>query len=226
MSLSSIQIGSQTIKQLSIPSSAMLSDELVISITNALDQIEDADPSHTFLIRILSSDASEIVQWPGTVSINMVSRWERLLRRLERASFTTLVFCDGASSNIALELLLVADRRIVTSHFVISDLYFKGSIWPGMSLFRLCRQLGEARTRRLYFEAQQLTSSSAVSLGIADEVVDDYGMALSRLAVFLDIAPISDYAIRRRLMQDSQFVTFEDALGTHLAACDRALRRS
>jgi isomerase DpgB len=135
-----------------------------------------------------------------------------------------LFFCDGVSSTIALELLLVVDRRIVTSHFLISDLYFEGSIWPGMSLFRLSRQLGEAHARKLYFEARQLTSSSALSMGIADEVVDDFDMALNRLAVFLDVAPISDYAIRRRLMQDSQSLTFEDALGAHLAACDRALR--
>jgi isomerase DpgB len=33
-------------------------------------------------------------------------------------------------------------------------------------------------------------------------------------------------AIRRRLMLDAATAAFEDALGRHLAACDRALRQT
>jgi isomerase DpgB len=33
-------------------------------------------------------------------------------------------------------------------------------------------------------------------------------------------------SVRRRLLQDSLSTSFEDALGVHLAACDRALRNN
>jgi isomerase DpgB len=42
--------------------------------------------------------------------------------------------------------------------------------------------------------------------------------------VVASAAPGAELAIRRQLMLEAMTTTFEDALGTHLAACDRALR--
>jgi isomerase DpgB len=36
----------------------------------------------------------------------------------------------------------------------------------------------------------------------------------------------AELAIRRQLMDEASWMSFEDALGPHLAACDRALRRA
>jgi isomerase DpgB len=40
-----------------------------------------------------------------------------------------------------------------------------------------------------------------------------------------DGSAMSELAVRRRLLLEAPSATFEDALGAHLAACDRLMRR-
>jgi isomerase DpgB len=56
--------------------------------------------------------------------------------------------------------------------------------------------------------------------------VVDLAKAFDHISHRLAYSPLDDFAVRRRLMQDSISTNFDDALGTHLAACDRALRRA
>jgi isomerase DpgB len=64
----------------------------------------------------------------------------------------------------------------------------------------------------------------ALTLGIVDELADDAAAAVAAAAALVDGLSGKEVAIRRQLMFDATTTSFEDALGMHLGACDRALR--
>jgi isomerase DpgB len=81
-----------------------------------------------------------------------------------------------------------------------------------------------APVRRLALFGVEIGAARAAGLGLVDEVGDDV-VALAREALeILGGVPGRELAIRRRLLLDATTTSYEDALGSHLAACDRAVR--
>lgn len=102
-----------------------------------------------------------------------------------------------------------------------------GGTWPGMSLYRLSRQGGRnAAIRRAVLLGVPIEAPDALALQLVDEVTDD---AQASLAMATDLAAEvtgPEAAIRRRLFFEAPTIGFDEALGAHLAACDRTLRRT
>jgi isomerase DpgB len=94
-----------------------------------------------------------------------------------------------------------------------------------MGLYRLANQAGAAAVRRAVLLGVPLTATEALGLGLIDEVAADPAAAAAAARTLLGASPASDLAIRRRLLLDATTTSYEDALGRHLAACDRQLRR-
>lgn len=205
-----------------------LSNTLISSISSAIDDSEDLNPGSVILIHVLGSkQPADLKPWPGSVDLSTVNRWERLLRRIERAPVGTLVYMERACTLLALELLLVTDRRIAAQGFSLACGAPEQNIWPSMALFRLCRQIGESRTRQFFLDRARLDSKRGMELGIIDEIHDMENEAEPHTAEhFLRYAPPGDFAVTRRLLQDSAATDFDECLGTYLAACDRTLRRA
>jgi isomerase DpgB len=216
-----------TIVKTEITGGTSLSNELIVQLTNALDQAESIGLNAVLLIHVVGEvNSACFLQWPGQTSTQSIGQWERILRRIERTAVTTVALLVHFCSAMALELLSVTDRRFGNDHFTVQPAALGGSIWPSMAIYRLSRQIGEARARKLYLDGIEITAALAADLGLIDEVIEDFASGLDRIIYFLTNAPLDDFAIRRRLMQDSLSISFDDALGLHLAACDRALRRS
>ncbi|WP_239162101.1 enoyl-CoA-hydratase DpgB [Acrocarpospora phusangensis] len=166
--------------------------------------------------------------WPGRTDVYEVSRWERTLRRLERASMPLIAVAAETCSGPAAEVLLVTDYRIGTPDFRFQAVTGRAS-WPGVALHRLACQLGVARARRLVLWPTSLPAGQAVDWGLLDEVAPDRDAALRRaneLLAGMTAADGDDLALRRRLLLDAPALSVDDALGAHLAACDRVLRRA
>jgi isomerase DpgB len=62
-------------------------------------------------------------------------------------------------------------------------------------------------------------------MDMIDYLANDLDAGLKQLECLLMQAPLDDFAVRRRLIQDSADTSFDEALGAHLAACHRALQR-
>jgi isomerase DpgB len=93
-----------------------------------------------------------------------------------------------------------------------------------MTWDRMATQRGVAQVRRLALFRVEIGAERAAGLGLVDEVGADV-MALAREAlVILGGVSGRELAIRRRLLLDATTTSYEDALGSHLAACDRAVR--
>lgn len=163
--------------------------------------------------------------WTRDVDVALVSKWERALRRLERLNATTVAVASGDVGGLALDALLATDFRIVTPDTRLVVSVDGDATWPGMATYRLTAQAGIAPIRRAVLFGHPIEAADAVALSLVDEVTEEPEKALA--AVTESVATLSgkELAIRRQLMHDASTTSFEEALGAHLAACDRTLRR-
>jgi len=100
-----------------------------------------------------------------------------------------------------------------------------GATWPGMALYRLARQAAGAAAGSPGCSVRRtIGAAEAQAMGVIDDVAGNAGLALEKAMEVAGAAPGAELAIRRQLMLEAMTTSFEDALGAHLAACDRALR--
>ncbi|WIM94394.1 enoyl-CoA hydratase-related protein [Actinoplanes oblitus] len=194
-----------------------LSDELVTSLTTAVERAEDG-ADRTLVLRAGGVPGTA---GPGAdLGIHLVNKWERTLRRLERVAAFTVTVVDRDCGGVALEALLATDYRVA-----VTGARLVPSPWPGMGLYRLANQAGAAAVRRAVLLGVPLTAAEALGLGLIDEVAADPDAAVAAARTRLGTASAADLAVRRRLLLDATTTSYEEALGRHLAACDRQLRR-
>jgi isomerase DpgB len=162
---------------------------------------------------------------PDDLSVGLVSKWENALRRLERLPAPTVAVAAGDCGGAALEALLTTDFRIATPDVRLLVDVDGDATWPGMALFRLTRQAGAARIRRAVLLGEPIGAAEALAIGLVHQLTDDPRAALADLEERTAALSGKELAIRRQLMFNAGSASFEDALGSHLAACDRTLRR-
>ncbi|MEU4262699.1 enoyl-CoA-hydratase DpgB [Streptomyces sp. NPDC025273] len=198
-------------------------DELTASVTSVCARAEEGGGQNVVVLRLRSAPPDR--SWPGRVRIGEVNRWERAVRRVERLAAVTVAVPEGVCGGPALDLLLTSDFRIASPDFrlllPVNDEHF----WPGMAVHRLVAQLGAAQARRLVLWGHEITADQAVSLGLVNEIGHDMEEALRATVVMLGRLSGAEVAIRRSLILEASATPYEEAIGTHLAACDRELRR-
>ncbi|AZK92605.1 MULTISPECIES: enoyl-CoA-hydratase DpgB [Streptomyces] len=198
--------------------------DTVAAIGTLCDGAEDSGGPGPVVIEVSGTPESG---WTGRLTVGLVNKWERALRRLERLPVTTIAVADGDCGGPALDVLLTADIRIAAPSVRLLPPVVDGATWPGMALHRLAQQTsGTAAVRRAALYGTPLDAARARALHLLDEVTDDPAAAVAKAAE--RTAPFAgpELAIRRQLLLDARTVPFEEALGAHLAACDRVLRRS
>lgn len=164
--------------------------------------------------------------WSSGLSTALVSKWERGLRRLERLPAVTIAVADKDCGGLALDALLATDYRIMPAWAKLIVPVVDGATWPGMALYRLAHQAaGAAPARRAALFGTPIGADAAHAIGLIDEVAGNAAMAIEKAMEVAAAATGAELAIRRQLMQEAQTTSYEDALGVHLAACDRVLRR-
>lgn len=198
--------------------------ELTASIDETCRQIEDQDDPAVVLVRLQPSPTNTR-SWPGNVSIREVNRWERAVRRLERTGAVSVALAATSCAGPALDLLLASDYRIATADTRLLLPVNDGQFWPGMGVHRLVNQVGLARARQLVLWGGEILAEQAVAIGLIDEITSDPAAATQAAVVMLGRVAGAEHAIRRQLLLEAATTSYEDALGAHLAACDRELRR-
>lgn len=160
------------------------------------------------------------------ITVGLVSKWERALRRLERLPVATIAVAAGDCGGLALDALLATDYRIADRSLRLLIPVQDRTTWPGMGLYRLVHQAGTGAVRRAMLFGASIDAREALDLHLVDELTDDTAEALAAVARLIGVVSGVELAIRRQLISDAFSTSFEEALGVHLAACDRALRRA
>jgi isomerase DpgB len=211
--------------QLTVDGSQPLTLDTVKALNALCDTAEDGELRTPLVVAVSGAPATG-----PNVPLPLVNKWERALRRLEKLDVPTAALADCDCGGTALELLLATDLRIATPGSrllpLAGDLLCTGNgagaVWPGMALYRLANQAGVTAVRRAVLFGAPLDAERALALNLLDELAEDPAAALAALVDTLTAGP--GLAIRRQLMLDAATTSFEEALGRHLAACDRVLR--
>lgn len=198
--------------------------ELTDAVETACDQAEAASEQTVVVFHARATPGFDR-EWPGTVTIQEVNRWERAVRRVERLGRVSIVGVEGACGGPALDLLLAADYRIAGPDLSLMLPVNEGHFWPGMAVYRLVQHLGVARARQLVMWGSDLSLVQATELGLIDHVSEDVPAALRTASLLNGRLSDREMAVRRQLLLEAAAVEYDDALGIHLAACDRELRR-
>ena len=74
--------GGQVIVSATIDTTGALSSDLVDQVSDVCDRAESAEGSPIVVLQL--TGAGSVEPWPGAVDIALVSKWEQVLRRLER----------------------------------------------------------------------------------------------------------------------------------------------
>jgi isomerase DpgB len=214
---------------LTVGGNERLTPELASRVAAVVAQAESADKGVVLLL--LGGDAAPTAQdpagfEPSGTGIHLVNTWERFLRRLENAPRPTLAVAEGDCTGPALEVLLIADYRLAAPDARLRLAGAEDGAWPGMAVHRLANQIGTSRARRLLLLRPWLSAAEAAG-DLVDETAGSTRETRERAAALADelsALPGQEWSIRRRLLFDSG-LSYEEALGAHLAACDRSLRR-
>jgi isomerase DpgB len=206
-----------------VDGSRPLSGDSIAELGSVCDAAEDGE-AHAFVVVRVSGVPGP--DWADDLPVAVVNKWERGLRRLERIPAVTIAVADGDCGGPALDALLATDYRIMPARARLIVPVVAGATWPGMALYRLARQAaGTAPARRAALFGTPIGAAAAQAIGVIDEVTENATIAIEK-AMEVAVAPRgTELAIRRQLMQEALTTSYEDALGVHLAACDRALRR-
>lgn len=197
---------------------------LTAAVTEACGRAEERSGHTVVIVRLLPA-AAAARSWPGPVDIQQINRWERAVRRLERLPAMSIAVAGGACGGPALDLLLVSDYRIGAPDLRLLAPVNDGHFWPGMAVYRLSQQLGAARTRQIVLWGDDIDAPRALELCLIDQVSADTDEAVHTASVLMGRISDRELAVRRQLLLEAQTLEFDDALGAHLAACDRELRR-
>lgn len=201
-----------------------LTADLVAEVAAMCDRAEDVDHDGVVVVHVSGAPGR---LWARDLTVTLVSRWERVLRRVEHLPSTTIALADNDCGGTALDALLATDYRVATASTRLVVAVDSAATWPGMALYRLVHQgANAAAIRRAVLFGVPIAAQDALALHLIDEVKDDLTGALASAADMAESFSGAELAIRRQLMFEAATVSFEDALGVHLAACDRALRRA
>lgn len=205
-----------------------LSRDMVDEIQRLCDRAEDAGANAIVRIdldaRPIDSDAADTAA--GALSVTLVNQWERALRRLERLAAVTVVVATADIGGLGLAVLLCADYRIVADTVHLRLSHPGQPMLPGMVLHRLSNQIGVPLARRMAVFDRRMSAQDALKHGLVDEISPHPGAAMANVLRDLQRQDMTDLALRRRLVLEASALSYEDALGTHLAACDRVLRQA
>jgi isomerase DpgB len=209
---------------LRLDGSRPLSAETVAEVGAVCGRAEDGDTSGFVIIYLSGVPGPEC---STGLSVGLVSKWERAMRWLERLPAVTIAVAEDDCGGLALDVLLATDYRIIAARAQLVVPIVAGATWPGMALYRLARQApGAAQARRAALFGTPIGAVEALAMGVVDEVADDVTTSARKAMEVAGSAGGAELAIRRQLVLEAPTTTFEDALGAHLAACDRALRRA
>lgn len=216
--------GNLRIVRLGIDGRAALSEQLVAAIAAACDDLEDGKLPAVLRLHIRGGkDAGEA--WPGDVNVSVLHHWEQVLHRLERLQGVTVAVASGACGGAALELLLAADHRVAVPAFWLSVMSSEGASWPSMAVYRMVRRHGPSAARKLCMFTTRLQAADALELGVVDEIAPNAQQSADEFIAALAKFDVSALAARRLLIAESTLGSYEDRIGSHLAACDLELRR-
>ena len=211
------------IQSFTVDGNSILSKSLIDQLKSSIDS---ASEKSCLVIQITGTKDQQLLTWPGSapqLTVDLISKWEQLLRQIELLNSITCATIEGHCNECGLQLLLAADFRILQKDATIN--INKDGMWPGMAIHRLANQLGTSAARRLVFFAKNISANKAFEEKLVDIIANDIEIEKDKFLSTLTTISLPSTYLRRSLLLEATSEPFETALGSHLAACDRLLKK-
>lgn len=208
---------------LRVDGSGPVTAETIAAVRAVCERVEDGSVDGPVLVHVAGAPGRD---WADGLALALVNKWERELRRFECLPVGTVAIAEGECGGPALDALLATDYRIAAGPVRLTLSAASGAVWPGMALYRLVHQAASpAAVRRAVLFGTPLDTAAALSAQLVDEAAADLDAAVIAAKVLAGELSGAELAVRRRLLFEAGSAAFDEALGAHLAACDRMLRR-
>jgi isomerase DpgB len=201
-----------------------ITKQMVADINQVCNQAEDIGPRACIVLILAQGERNVPAAEADRVELHLLSQWERALARLENVPGLTVACAEDHCFGAMLDLLLTTDYRLAKPSVQIGVAQPGQAIRPGMAIHRLSSQLGIAQARPLVVLGRHIDANAARHIGLIDEISDDPCTASAGVIQSIDPAAVQDWSIRRRLLLEAAYTSHQEALGAHLAACDRHAR--
>jgi len=212
------------IQHFKVDGNSILSNSLLDQIKSIIDS---ATENSCLVVQITGKKDQQLLTWPGSapeLNVHLISQWEQTLRQIELLNIVTCATIEGNCNECGLQLLLATDFRIFQKDATIN--INDDGIWPGMAIHRLANQLGTSVARRLVFFEKKIIADKAFETNLVDLIANDIEIEKNNFLSNITTIRFPSIALRRSLLIEATSEPFETALGSHLAACDRLLRKN
>lgn len=205
---------------------AFLEASLIGELDRVLEEIEDGGPVSVVTFSGLATSRRGTVV-PGVPELDLCRKWEALIDRLERLPAMSVAAIDGNCVDAAFQLALACDYRVATRRSRFRLLGVKQGFLPGMSTFRLAKNVGLGVARRLILTGETMGAAQAMAVGLLDRDCEPGELENAVAEINEEHSGLDGKVVRlaRRLLNESFSTSFEDAIGNYLAAQSHCLSR-
>src|SRR3954453_19480065 len=214
-----------------------LTPELARALTLEIEQIEEAGEARVILLSGAGGHfcAGLDLRWVDSLGATPpvselqhgLSDFQSAVIAIVRCPIPVLAVVQGTAAGFGFDLALACDLRLAGSSAKFTSSFAKMGLVPdGGSTFTLPRLVGVGRALRVLMTNQTLDASTALSIGLVEEVVDDASLDDGVLRILGELLASADSSIRaiKRLCRAPEVGALEQALSTEGAAQLQALQ--
>ncbi|MBB3660988.1 enoyl-CoA hydratase/carnithine racemase [Rhizobium sp. BK650] len=199
----------------------LMTPQGLLRFSQLLDTLEQDSDCHLLLFEGLGHgrDVGPVVK----LDVDIYRKWEQLFDRVRQLPVATIALVDGRCTGLHLELALVVDASIAVEGSTFEIPEIRMGYLPGMSIFRLAKQVGLGAARRLLLKGETWSATSAVNNGLIDEMCEPSQAQQRIVGISQQLTAENITAVRmgRRLLEESFSTSYEDGLGHFFAAQHR-----
>ena len=206
--------------------------QMVGELTRVFESIQDGDETVSAVVLRGAGDrfsrGIDLSDFPreGKPDVYGFSKWEQMIRLIERVCAVTIAAVDGPCAGGGLQLALACDARVATRRSTFSTHEVRMGFLPGMGTFRLAKFIGLGRARRMALSGRIVSAVEAENIGLIDWLCtrDDFETTVQSALEEFTASDPEAVLLARRLLDESFELSYEDFIGGFLAAQHRAIQ--
>jgi 2-(1,2-epoxy-1,2-dihydrophenyl)acetyl-CoA isomerase len=214
-----------------------LTPELARQLAQQIDQVQEAGEARVILLSGAGGHfcSGLDLHWLSSLGTGRsiadlqhgLSDFQSAVIAIVRCPIPVLAVVQGTAAGFGFDLALACDMRLAGSSARFTSAFAKMGLVPdGGSTFTLPRLVGVGRALRVLMTNQTLDASTALSVGLVEEVVDDASLEEGVTRIVGELLASADSSIRaiKRLCRAPEVGALEQALSTEGAAQLQALQ--
>jgi enoyl-CoA hydratase/carnithine racemase len=214
-----------------------LTPALARQLAVEIEQIEDAAEARVILLSGAGGHfcAGLDLHWLSSLGAGPsisdlqhgLSDFQSAVIAIVRCPIPVIAVVQGTVAGFGFDLALACDMRLAGSSAGFTSAFARMGLVPdGGSTFTLPRLVGVGRTLRVLMTNQTLDASTALNIGLVEEVFDDGSLEQGVLRIVGELLSSADSSLRaiKRLCRAPEVGALEQALSTEGAAQLQALQ--